>query len=31
VVLSYAFEHENPAVPDLQEKLFACYAASLCA
>ncbi len=31
VVLNYAFEHENPAVPDLQEKLFACYAASLCA
>ncbi len=31
VVLNYAFEHENAAVPDLQEKLFACYAASLCA
>lgn len=31
ISLSYAFEPSNPAVPDLEQKLFACYAASLCA
>lgn len=30
IILNYAFETLNPAVPDLQQKLFACYAASLC-
>lgn len=30
IILNYEFETINPAVPDLQQKLFACYAASLC-
>lgn len=30
-LLNFPFEPLNPAVPDLQQKLFACYAASLCA